>query len=190
MTRAHLVSSFAAIAVALSFVICMPVSVFASDLTSGIGKAEELLKKKEYEQAIVTLKPMLEEGREKEMKARVHFLMGRVLYEKALAVISASRVDGKVKFKDIAPPQVSELKAAAEHFLQVVEMGSDEDLQPDAYFMLGKVWDYDCLQKFGKSKESYAKAADMKPDTKMSKDATQCVERLEGYFTSHGQGHQ
>jgi hypothetical protein len=185
-----MVSSFAVIVLALSFVICMPVSTFASDHTSGIGKAEDLLKKKEYEEAIVILKPMLEDDQEKEMKARIHFLMGRVLYEKAFAVISANRVAGKVKFKDIAPPQVNELKAAAEHFLQVVGMGSDEDLQPDAYFMLGKVWDYDCLQKFGKSKESYSKAADMKPGTEMSKDATQCVERLERYFTSHGQGHQ
>jgi tetratricopeptide (TPR) repeat protein len=189
MTRVHSFAAYAAIAVTFTFLIGMPINSFAADVGSQLTEAEKLLEKKEYEQAIAILEPMLEEGAEGVGNASVHFMLGRVLYENSFAAISANRVDGKVKMKDIAPPQVTELKAAAEQFLKVVEIDSAGDLVPDAYFMLGKVWDYDCLQKFGKSKKAYDKVAEMKPDTQMSKDATSCVERLDGYFNSHGSSH-
>ncbi|MDF1536698.1 MAG: hypothetical protein P1S46_09405 [bacterium] len=189
MMKIRNVTTCTMISVALSFVIGMPFYSLAADNSFQLGEAETLLEKKEYEQAVAMLEPMLEEESGNGEKARVHFLLGRVLYEKAFAFINANRVDGKVKFKDIAPSQVTELKSAAGHFLQVVEMDPDGNLVPDAYFMLGKVWDYDCLQKFVKSKEAYGKAAEMRPDTEISKEAASCVERLEGYFSSHESSH-
>lgn len=189
MIKVRSLAAFVAIAITISLVVGLPVNTLASDISSRLSDAEKLLEAKDYAKAKAVLEPMVEEASEKGEKAQVRFLLGRVLYENSFSVISANRVDGKVTFKDIAPSQVTELKAAAEHFLQVVEIDPDGKLVPDAYFMLGKVWDYDCLQKFGKSKKAYGKAGELSPDTQMSTDAASCVERLDGYFSSHGSSH-
>lgn len=179
-----------------TFILLVPIMVFltpydvmCASLQEQIQQAENALEIKDYIAAIEQLESILKIEMSIENQAKANFLMGRALYDQAFSTIYASRENGKVKLMDIGKPQVAELKKAAEHFLAVIEIDPEGKLTIEAYFMLGKVWDYDCLQKFKKSQDAYQSVLDASPKSERGVEAKECVDRIEGYFQGHGASH-
>ena len=166
-----------------------PPDVICASLEKQFQQAESAVEGQDYIAALGQLESIMQMEIKTDDVAKANFLMGRALYEQAFSVIYASRENGKVKFKDIAKPQVADLKKATEHFLTVIRIAPEGELTTEAYFMLGKVWDYDCLQKFKKSQDSYQYVVDISPESELGVEAKQCVDRIEGYFNGHGGTH-
>ena len=179
-----------------TFILLVPIMVFSTpydvlcaSLQEQMQQAENALENKNYIAAIEQLESIFQTEMTIENQAKANFLMGRALYERTFSTIDASRENGKVKMMDISKPQVVELKKAAEHFLAAIEVDPEGRLTTEAYFMLGKVWDYDCLQKFKKAQDSYQSVVDISPESEMGVEARECVDRIDGYFQGHGQSH-